>query len=118
MGRSFSTDAKDPSFLRLPVAACSTPRETFSSPATPSNPRFVPLPHRRRCALVYCEPFRPSMSSVCCTHSGRRTRISKIELFEGPREELEKRLEQKKLDVCLTSLNDAPDSETSVALFC
>jgi len=40
-----------------------------------------------------------------------------IELFEGPREELEKRLEQKKLDVCLTSLNDAAASKTSVALF-
>src|SRR5882757_2218008 len=40
-----------------------------------------------------------------------------IELFEGPREELEKRLEQKKLDVCLTSVNDAAASKTSVALF-
>jgi DNA-binding transcriptional LysR family regulator len=41
-----------------------------------------------------------------------------IELFDGPREELEKRLEQKKLDVCLTSLNDAAAaSKTSVALF-
>jgi DNA-binding transcriptional LysR family regulator len=40
-----------------------------------------------------------------------------IELFEGPREELGKRLEQKKLDVCLTSLNDAAASKTSVALF-
>jgi DNA-binding transcriptional LysR family regulator len=40
-----------------------------------------------------------------------------IELFEGPREELEKRLEQKKLDVCLTSLKDAVASKTSVAFF-
>src|SRR5258708_2211224 len=40
-----------------------------------------------------------------------------IELFEGPRDELEKRLEQQKLDVCLTSLNDAAAGKTSVALF-
>jgi DNA-binding transcriptional LysR family regulator len=39
-----------------------------------------------------------------------------IELFEGPREELEKRLEQKKLDVCLTSLNESV-GKTAVALF-
>jgi DNA-binding transcriptional LysR family regulator len=39
-----------------------------------------------------------------------------IELFEGPREELEKRLEQKKLDVCLTSLNDATAGNASIAL--
>lgn len=40
-----------------------------------------------------------------------------IELFEGPREELEKRIEQKKLDVGLTSLKDSAASKTSVALF-
>src|SRR5271163_1584962 len=39
-----------------------------------------------------------------------------IELFEGPREELEKRLEEKKLDVCLTSLNDATAVKASIAL--
>jgi DNA-binding transcriptional LysR family regulator len=40
-----------------------------------------------------------------------------IELFEGPREELDKRLEQKKVDVCLTSLTSGVDSKTSAALF-
>lgn len=40
-----------------------------------------------------------------------------IELFEGPREELEKRLEQKKLDVSLTSLGDGAAGKTSIALF-
>jgi DNA-binding transcriptional LysR family regulator len=40
-----------------------------------------------------------------------------IELFEGPREELEQRIVQKKLDVGLTSLDDAAASKTSVALF-
>jgi DNA-binding transcriptional LysR family regulator len=40
-----------------------------------------------------------------------------IELFEGPREVLEKRIEQKKLDVGLTSLKDSAASKTSIALF-
>ncbi len=40
-----------------------------------------------------------------------------IELFEGPREDLEKHLEQKKLDLCLTSLKDPTASETSAVLF-
>jgi DNA-binding transcriptional LysR family regulator len=39
-----------------------------------------------------------------------------IELFEGPRDELEKRLSQKRLDLCLTSLDDSAAGETSLAL--
>ena len=39
-----------------------------------------------------------------------------IELFEAPRDELEKRLNEKRLDVCLTSLDDSAGSKTSVIL--
>src|SRR5712671_5634211 len=60
----------------------------------------------------------PTVHVVGVLHAFRQAHPDiQIELFEGPREELEKRLEQKKLDVCLTSLNDAAASKTSVALF-
>jgi DNA-binding transcriptional LysR family regulator len=60
----------------------------------------------------------PTVHVVGVLHAFRQAHPDiQIELFEGPREELEKRLEQKKLDVCLTSLSDAAASKTSVALF-
>ena len=60
----------------------------------------------------------PTVHVVGVLHAFRQAHPDiQIELFEGPREELEKRLEQKKLDVCLTSLIDAAASKTSVALF-
>jgi DNA-binding transcriptional LysR family regulator len=60
----------------------------------------------------------PTVHVVGVLHAFRQAHPDiQIELFEGPREELEKRLEQKKLDVCLTSLNEAAASKTSVALF-
>ena len=40
-----------------------------------------------------------------------------IELFDGPRDELEKRLNQKKVDLCITSLGGSAASKTSAILF-
>jgi len=115
--RSSSTDGRALSFLQQPVAASSTPRELSCSPATPLNQLFAQHPLHKRFALACCEPFRPSMSLPCFRHFGRRIRISWSSCLRGPREELEKRLEQKKLDVCLTSLSDTATNKTSVALF-
>lgn len=39
-----------------------------------------------------------------------------IELFEGPRDELKKRLNENRVDVCLTSLDDSAATKTSVIL--
>src|ERR1700688_4863395 len=60
----------------------------------------------------------PTVHVVGVLHAFRQAHPDiQIELFEGPREELEKRIEQKKLDVGLTSLKDSAASKTSVALF-
>jgi DNA-binding transcriptional LysR family regulator len=88
------------------LLACNTIKSTLRAASSPQTLRVgvlrtLPTVH----VVGVLQAFRQAHPDI------------QIELFEGPREELEKRLEQKKLDVCLTSLNDAAASKTLVALF-
>jgi DNA-binding transcriptional LysR family regulator len=88
------------------LLACSTIKSDLRSASAPQTLRVgvlrtLPTVH----VVGVLQTFRQAHSDIL------------IELFEGPRDELEKRLEQKKLDVCLTSLSDSTIGETSVALF-
>jgi DNA-binding transcriptional LysR family regulator len=88
------------------LLACNTIKSTLRAASAPQTLRVGML------------RTLPTVHVVGVLHAFRQAHPDiQIELFEGPREELEKRLEQKKLDVCLTSLNDAAVSKTSVALF-
>jgi DNA-binding transcriptional LysR family regulator len=88
------------------LLACNTIKSTLRATSSPQTLRIgvlrtLPTVH----VVGVLQAFRQAHPDI------------QIELFEGPREELEKRLEQKKLDVCLTSLNDAAATKKSVALF-
>jgi DNA-binding transcriptional LysR family regulator len=88
------------------LLACNTIKSTLRAASSPQTLRVGVL------------RTLPTVHVVGVLHAFRQAHPDiQIELFEGPREELEKRLDQKKLDVCLTSLNDAAASKTSVALF-
>jgi len=88
------------------LLACNTIKSTLRAASAPQTLRVGML------------RTLPTVHVVGVLHAFRQAHPDiQIELFEGPREELEKRLEQKKLDVCLTSLSDAAGSKTSVALF-
>jgi DNA-binding transcriptional LysR family regulator len=88
------------------LLACNTIKSTLRAASAPQTLRVgvlrtLPTVH----VVAVLQAFRQAHPDIL------------VELFEGPREELEKRLDQKKLDVCLTSLSDTAASKTSVALF-
>src|SRR5258705_1839279 len=88
------------------LLACNTIKSTLRAASVPQTLRIGVL------------RTLPTVHVVGVLHAFRQAHPDiQIELFEGPRDELEKRLEQQKLDVCLTSLNDAAAGKTSVALF-
>src|SRR5712672_977815 len=88
------------------LLACNTIKSTLRAASVPQTLRIGVL------------RTLPTVHVVGVLHAFRQAHPDiQIELFEGPREELEKRLEQQKLDRCLTSLNDAAAGKTSVALF-
>jgi DNA-binding transcriptional LysR family regulator len=88
------------------LLACNTIKSTLRAASAPQTLRIGVL------------RTLPTVHVVGVLHAFRQAHPDiQIELFEGPREELEKRLEQKKLDVALTSLNDAAAGKTSVSLF-
>jgi DNA-binding transcriptional LysR family regulator len=87
------------------LLACNTIKSTLRAASAPQTLRVgvlrtLPTVH----VVGVLQAFRQAHPDI------------QIELFEGPREELERRLEQKKLDVSLTSLTDAA-GKASVALF-
>ena len=88
------------------LLACNTIKSTLRAASAPQTLRVgvlrtLPTVH----VVGVLQAFRQAHPEI------------QIELFEGQHEELEKRLEQKKLDVCLTSLNDAAATKKSVTLF-
>src|ERR1700716_2845705 len=88
------------------LLACNTIKSTLRAASAPQTLRVgvlrtLPTVH----VVGVLQAFRQSHPDI------------QIELFEGPREELHKRLEQKKLDVCLTSLGNDAIGKASVALF-
>jgi DNA-binding transcriptional LysR family regulator len=88
------------------LLACNTIKSTLRAASAPQTLRVgvlrtLPTVH----VVGILQAFRQAHPDI------------QIELYEGPREELEQRIVQKKLDVGLTSLDDAAASKTSVALF-
>jgi DNA-binding transcriptional LysR family regulator len=88
------------------LLACNTIKSTLRAASAPQTLRVgvlrtLPTVH----VVGILQAFRQAHPDI------------QIELFEGPRDELEQRIVHKKLDVGLTSLDDAAASKTSVALF-
>src|SRR5258708_21391652 len=88
------------------LLACNTIKSTLRAASSPQTLRVgvlrtLPTVH----VVGVLQAFRQSHPDI------------QIELFEGPRDELEKRLEQQKVDACLTSPHDAAPGQTRAAPF-
>jgi len=116
-GQKLLDRRRAPSFLRAAEAACSTLQKTSCSPATPENLTLRAASRTAELRVGVCGTL-PTVHVVGILPgiwpgpSGYPDRA-----VEGPREELEQRIVQKKPMSALTSPRRCRRQQTSVALF-